>query len=68
MKRRIMKKKAKMAFKTISGKDETYHNILVYFYKKIINDGSTFYVYTSKPKISSSYGVPYRYVLWLNSL
>ena len=69
MKNRIMKKRAKRAFKSISRNDVTYHNILIYFYKKVVNgDGSTSCVYTSKPKINGGSGTPYRYVSWLKSL
>ncbi len=69
MKNRIIKKRAKIASKSISSNDGTYHNILVYFYRKVVNgDGSTSCVYTSKPKISGGSGTPYRYVSWLKSL
>ena len=69
MKNRIMKKRAKRAFNSISRNDGTYHNILIYFYSKVVNgDGSTSCVYTSKPKVSGGSGTPYRYVSWLNSL
>lgn len=69
MKNRIIKKRAKIASKSISRNDGTYHNILVYFYRKVVNgDGSTSCVYTSKPKISGGSGTPYRYVSWLKSL
>lgn len=69
MKNRIIKKRAKRAFKSISLNDGTYHNILIYFYRKVVNgDGSTSCVYTSKPKIIGGSGTPYRYVSWLKSL
>ncbi len=69
MKNRIMKKRAKRAFNSISRNDGTYHNILIYFYREVVNcDGSTSYVYTSKPKISRGSGTPYRYVSWFKSL
>ena len=68
MKRRIMKKKAKRVCKALSDNDGTCHNILVYFYKKIVNNGFTFYVYTARPKVSGGSGTPYRYILWLKSL
>ena len=68
MKNRIMKKKANRVSKFIFHNDRTHQNILVYFYKKIVNDGSTSYVYTSKPKISGGSGTPYRYVSWMKSL
>lgn len=69
MKNRIMKKRANRVSKFISRNDGTYHNILVYFYKKVVNgDGSTSYVYTSKPKIIGGSGTPYRYVSCLKSL
>ena len=69
MKNRIMKKRAKRAFKPISLNDGTYHNILIYFYREVVNgDGSKSYVYTSKPKIIGGSSTPYMYVSWLKSL
>ena len=69
MKNRIMKKRAKRAFNSISRNDGTCHNILIYFYKRVLNgDGSKSCVYTSKPKINGGSGTPYRYVSWLKSL
>lgn len=69
MKNRIMKKRAKRAFNSISRNDGAYHNFLIYFYKRMLNgDGSTSCVYTSKPKINGGSGTPYRYVSWLKSL
>lgn len=68
MKRRIMKKQAKRVFAKDERGRKPYHNILVYFYKKIIKSGSTFYVYTAKPKVKGGSGTPYKYILWLKSL
>ena len=51
-----------MACKRITGEDGTYHNNLVYFYKKIVDVGYTYYVYTARPKIKGGSGTPYKYV------
>ena len=71
MKRRVLKKKLKRLrerIKRIIGKDNTYHNILVYFYKQTIINGSKFYVYTASPKIKNGSGTPYRYALWRRNI
>ena len=57
-----------MACKRITGEDGTYHNNLVYFYKKIVDVGYTYYVYTARPKTKGGSGTPYKYVQWLKSL
>lgn len=68
MKRRVLKKKVKRTGKKMVGKDNTFHNILVYFYKQITINGSKFYVYTSSPKIKNGSGTPYRYALWRRNI
>ena len=68
MKHRVLKKKTKRAGERITGKDNTYHNILVYFYERVITDNSTFYVYTACPKIKNGSGTPYRYALWRRNI
>lgn len=68
MKHKIIKKKAKRSSKVMFGNDGTYHNILVYFYKEVVINGFTFYIYTAKPKLRGCSGISYRYVVWLQSL
>jgi hypothetical protein len=60
MKQKIIKKKAKRSSKVMSGNDGTYHSILVYFYKEVVINGFTFYIYTAKPKVCGGSGIPYR--------
>jgi hypothetical protein len=61
MKRRVLKKRDKMAGRRISKGDSDYHEILVYDYKPV----GTHIAYTAKPKLEGAIGFPYRLVLWL---